>query len=78
MTPILSACDNSGHTDCTQALQHAIDAGPVSLPAGIYTVTNLQLRSGTRLHLEAGAEIRARHEREAYLNRALYSWERCP
>lgn len=54
-----------GQTDCTAALQRALDHAAegsvreVHIPAGVWLSGTLRLRSGTTLHLAKGAVLRA-------------------
>lgn len=64
-----------GETLDTEAVQKAIDqaegGGIVWFPAGTYLCGQLNLRSGTHLHLTPEAELRASAEREHYEERAM-------
>jgi hypothetical protein len=57
------AADASGKTMCTNALQKAIDDasawhnGIVYVPAGVYKVGNIKLKSNSSLYLEGGAVL---------------------
>jgi len=57
--------DCSGKASATRIIQDAVDAasaaqgGVVYVPAGIYSIGNLNLRSNVRLYLEPGAVLRA-------------------
>lgn len=59
-----------GQTDCTQALQAAIDActpgGTVHVPAGTYSSYPLFIRSGILLYLAEGATLLGGLDREKY------------
>ncbi|MFT3787887.1 MAG: glycosyl hydrolase family 28-related protein [Tepidisphaeraceae bacterium] len=54
-----------GQTLCTEAVQKAIDhagatgGGTVCVPAGVFVVAPIQLRSNVTLHLDPGATLRA-------------------
>jgi len=82
------AADASGKTMTTQALQQAIDDasayhnGTVYVPAGVYMVGNINLKSNMSLYLEGGAvllfsgrsEDYAVNARKASQNRNLTWW----
>ena len=57
--------DGTAQTSATAVIQQAIDAastaggGTVYVPAGVYSIGNLQLKSNVHLYLEAGAVLRA-------------------
>jgi polygalacturonase len=61
-----------GQTDCTGALQRAIDAcaaaggGTIAIPAGSYVTGTLWLASNLTIHLEAGATLLGSLDRTAY------------
>lgn len=56
--------DATGRTSATAVLQSAVDAaseadgGTVYVPAGVYSIGNLELKSNVHLYLEAGAVLR--------------------
>jgi polygalacturonase len=64
-----------GQTLCTEAVQKAIDelsakgGGHVIVPAGIWVVAPIQLKSGIDLHLEANAILQMTEERSLHLDK---------